>query len=156
MSVVYPGSSPEEVEEGICIKIEEQIQSIEGIKTLRSTAREGSGNVVAELETGADVQKILDEIKAEVDRIDTFPEEAEEPVVMEIINRDPDHLSGDFRSRSLKNECVKIAEKSVTICWMPTRMISQRCRMVYQNMVASILKRFQIQAVGIPLLRSGI
>ena len=88
-SVVYPGSSPEEVEEGICIKIEEQIQSIEGIKTLRSVAREGSGEVIAELETGADVQKILDEIKAEVDRIDTFPDEAEEPVVLEIINKDP-------------------------------------------------------------------
>jgi len=89
VSVVYPGSSPEEVEEGICIKIEEQIQSIEGIEHLRSTAREGSGEVVAELETGADVQKILDEIKAEVARIDTFPDEAEEPLVMEIINKDP-------------------------------------------------------------------
>ena len=84
-SLVYPGSSPEEVEEGICIKIEEQIQSIEGIKTLRSVAREGSGEVIAELETGADVQKILDEIKAEVDRIDTFPDEAEEPMVLEAI-----------------------------------------------------------------------
>ncbi len=89
VSVPYPGSSPEEVEEGICIKIEEQIQSIEGIKTLRSTAREGAGEVLAELETGVDVSKILDEIKAEVDRIDTFPEEAEEPLVMEIINQDP-------------------------------------------------------------------
>ena len=42
VSVIYPGSSPEEVEEGICIKIEEQIQSIEGIERLRSAAREGS------------------------------------------------------------------------------------------------------------------
>ena len=89
VSVVYPGSSPEEVEEGICIKIEEEIQPIEGIERLISTAREGQGEVIAELETGADVQKILDEIKAEVDRIDTFPEEAEEPVVLEIINQDP-------------------------------------------------------------------
>ena len=62
VSVVYPGSSPEEVEEGICIKIEEAIQSIEGIDRLLSTAREGQGNVVAELETGADVRKILDEV----------------------------------------------------------------------------------------------
>ena len=89
VSVIYPGSSPEEVEEGICIKIEEEIQSIEGIERLLSTAREGAGEVIAELETGADVQKILDEIKAEVDRIDTFPEEAEEPVVIEIINQNP-------------------------------------------------------------------
>ncbi len=89
VSVAYPGSSPEEVEEGICIKIEERIESIEGIERIISTAREGNGDVLAELETGADTQKILDEIKAEVDRIDTFPDEAEEPIVKEIINQDP-------------------------------------------------------------------
>ena len=50
ITVPYPGSSPEEVEEGICIKIEEEIQSIEGIKRLISTAREGNGQVLAELE----------------------------------------------------------------------------------------------------------
>ena len=49
VTVAYPGADPEEVEEGICIKIEEQIQSIEGIERLRSTAREGSGEVIAEL-----------------------------------------------------------------------------------------------------------
>ena len=46
VSVDYPGSSPEEVEEGICIKIEEQIESIEGIDRVISTAREGNGEVV--------------------------------------------------------------------------------------------------------------
>ena len=51
ISVAYPGSSPEEVEEGICIKIEEEIQSIESIERLVSTAREGQGEVIAELET---------------------------------------------------------------------------------------------------------
>ena len=75
VSVPYPGSSPEEVEEGICIKIEERIESVEGIERIISTAREGNGEVLVELETGVDVQKILDEIKAEVDRIDTFPDE---------------------------------------------------------------------------------
>ncbi len=89
VGVVYPGSSPEEVEEGICIKIEEEIEGIEGISRIRSTAREGFGEVVAELEPGTDAQKVLDEIKAEVDRIDTFPEEAEEPFVNEIVHQDP-------------------------------------------------------------------
>ena len=62
VAVDYPGSSPEEIEEGICIKIEEQIEGIEGIDRILSTAREGSGEVVVELEPGADAQKILDEI----------------------------------------------------------------------------------------------
>ena len=81
VSVDYPGSSPEEVEEGICIKIEEQIEGIEGIDRMISTAREGNGEVLVELESGTDVQKVLDEVKAEVDRIDTFPEETENPII---------------------------------------------------------------------------
>ena len=68
--VDYPGSSPEETEEGICIKIEEQIEGIEGIDRVLSTAREGSGEVLVELEPGVDAQKILDEIKTEVDRLE--------------------------------------------------------------------------------------
>ncbi len=113
VSVDYPGSSPEEVEEGICIKIEEQIEGIEGIDRMISTAREGNGEVVVELESGTDVQKVLDEIKAEVDRIDTFPEEAEEPLVLEIINRDPTiyiAAYGDVPERKLRQAAEKIRD----------------------------------------------
>ena len=89
VSVEYPGSSPEEVEEGICVKIEEQIKGIEGISRTLAGAYEGRGSVTVELDSGADIQQVLDDIKAEVDRIDTFPDEAEEPIVTEIINRNP-------------------------------------------------------------------
>jgi len=111
VSVDYPGSSPEEVEEGICIKIEEQIEGIEGIDRMISTAREGNGEVVVELESGTDVPKVLDEIKAEVDRIDTFPEEAEEPLVLEIVKRDPTiyiAAYGDVAERDLRQAAEKI------------------------------------------------
>jgi multidrug efflux pump subunit AcrB len=113
VSVDYPGSSPEEIEEGICIKIEEQIEGIEGIDRMISTAREGNGEVVVELESGSDVPKVLDEIKAEVDRIDTFPEEAEEPLVLEIINRDPTiyiAAFGDVAERDLRQAAEKIRD----------------------------------------------
>jgi hydrophobic/amphiphilic exporter-1 (mainly G- bacteria), HAE1 family len=89
VSVDYPGASPEEIEEGICVKIEERIKGIEGISRTLATAYEGRGSVTVELDTGSDAQKILDEIKAEVDRIETFPEDAEEPVSIEIVNRNP-------------------------------------------------------------------
>ena len=105
VGVVYSGSSPEETEEGICIKIEEKIESIEGIDRIMSTAREGYGEVLIELEPGTDVQKVLDEIKAEVDRIDTFPEEAEEPHVIEILKRDPTisvAVYGDLPEKTLR------------------------------------------------------
>ncbi|MGD8722778.1 MAG: efflux RND transporter permease subunit, partial [Desulfobacterales bacterium] len=113
VSVDYPGSSPEEVEEGICIKIEEQIEGIEGIDRIVSTAREGRGEVLVELESGTDVAKVLDEIKAEVDRIDTFPVEAEEPMVIEIIERDPTiyiAAYGDVSERNLRQAAEKIRD----------------------------------------------
>jgi multidrug efflux pump subunit AcrB len=113
ISVNYPGSSPEEVEEGICIKIEEQIEGIEGIDRMVSTAREGNGEVLVELESGIDVQKVLDEIKVEVDRIETFPEEAEEPLVLEIVNRDPTiyiAVYGDVSEKRLRQTAEKIRD----------------------------------------------
>ena len=90
ISVSYPGASPEEIEEGICIKIEEKIHGIEGVRDVRSQASEGLGVVFVELRAEArDPRRVLDEIKSEVDRIDTFPEDAERPVVTELLLRDP-------------------------------------------------------------------
>jgi len=143
VSVPYPGSSPQEVEEGICIKVEEEIQSIEGIKRLISTAREGSGEVLAELETGADVQKILDEIKAEVDRIDTFPEEAEEPVVLEIINQDPTisvAVFGDVSEKRMRQIAEKIRDDLLEAQTPPSKGFGG-----FQDVVAAILKRFRFK-----------
>ena len=89
IGVAYPGASPEEVEEGICVKIEEQLKSIEDIKTMYATAHEGHGSVTLELNAGTDINEKLDEIKTEIDLIDSFPEQAEDPVVTEIKNNDP-------------------------------------------------------------------
>ena len=82
IQVSYPGSSPEEVEAGYCAgPIEDAIESIEDIKEITSTASEGSASVSVELEEGADMQKVLQDIKQEVDRIGTFPDDAEDPVI---------------------------------------------------------------------------
>lgn len=81
ISVAYPGASPEEVENGIILAIEEAIRSLEGVEEVTSTAREGNGSVMVELLLGEDVNRLGQEIKSEVDRIVTFPEEAEEPEV---------------------------------------------------------------------------
>ncbi len=87
ITVPYPGASPAEVEEGICQKVEEAVQSVSGIKKLSSIAEEGSGTVVLELETSVDVQKTLNEVRSEVDRISSFPELAEDPEVKQITLR---------------------------------------------------------------------
>jgi multidrug efflux pump subunit AcrB len=87
IGVVYRGAAPEEVEQAVCVRIEEAIHGLDGIKRIRSTAAEGAGSVVVELLPGADARRVLDDIKARVDAIDTFPVETEQPVVQEIILR---------------------------------------------------------------------
>lgn len=85
--MMYPGSSPEEVEQGIVLAIEEGIRGLDGIKEITATAAEGMCMVNAELEEGADAQRVYQDIRQEVDRIITFPEDAEEPEVSLLIIR---------------------------------------------------------------------
>ena len=82
ITVPYPGASPQEVERGIILAVEEAIQGLEGVKEVQSSAREGSGTVTVEMIEGANLQRLAQEIQNEVDRITSFPEEAEEPRVV--------------------------------------------------------------------------
>ncbi len=105
VSVSYPGASPAEVDESIVRRIEERIESIEGIRSVQSVASEGLGSVVAELGRGADADRALDEIKAAVDGIPTFPAGAERPAVTEMTSRRSVMriaLYGDVPERTLK------------------------------------------------------
>jgi HAE1 family hydrophobic/amphiphilic exporter-1 len=143
VAVDYPGASPEEVEEGICIKVEEQIEGLEGIDRIISTAREGSGEVIVELEPGADTRKILDEIKTEVDRIDTFPDEAEEPVVLEIVHQDPAISIAIFGEGSEKR-LRKVAEKIRDDLLDATAAVHKDSGSL-QDMLSAILKRLKFK-----------
>ncbi len=87
VTVDYPGAGPEEVEDGILLKIEESLTAVDGIKQLKATADEGSGTVTAEVYADADVDLVLQDIKSEVDRIRTFPEDAEKPIISKLSNR---------------------------------------------------------------------
>ena len=87
ITVEYPGASPTEVEEAIIRRIEEKVSGLAGIKRIDSTAREGFGTVMIEVMKDWDLEELLDEVKAEVDRITIFPKEAEKPVVREVTRR---------------------------------------------------------------------
>jgi multidrug efflux pump subunit AcrB len=86
ITVPYPGASPQEVERGIILAIEEAVQGLEGVNEVRASAREGVGTVTVEMIEGENLQKLGQDIKSEVDRITSFPEEAEEPQVV-IVSR---------------------------------------------------------------------
>ncbi|PCI46772.1 MAG: hypothetical protein COB49_07995 [Alphaproteobacteria bacterium] len=81
VSVVYLGADPVEVEDRISIRVEEAIREIEGIININSIATQGRGVIQAEIAVGYDLQKVLNEIKIQVDAINTFPQEGERPSV---------------------------------------------------------------------------
>ncbi len=81
ISVAYPGASPEEVEKGIVLPVEEVLGSIEGVKEVTSTANEGIGSIRAEALMDTDVERLAIDIQNEVDRITSFPVDAEKPLV---------------------------------------------------------------------------
>ena len=87
IEVPYLGAAPEEVEEAVNIRVEEAIQGIDGIKQIQSTAAEGMGVIMVELELGADPRKVVDEVKSNIDAITTFPIETEKPIIRELTNR---------------------------------------------------------------------
>ncbi|MEP5764532.1 MAG: efflux RND transporter permease subunit [Halieaceae bacterium] len=104
ITVPYLGAAPEEVEEGVCIRIEEAILGSEGIDTINSSAYEGSCSVVVELVNGVDKVRVLNDIKGKVDAIDSLPRETEKPVTAEITvqaNVLQLAISGDADERTL-------------------------------------------------------
>ncbi len=116
--VPYPGAAPEEVEEGIILRIEEEIQDIEGIKKITSSATENFGNVNVEVERGYDTREILDEVKIRVDAIDTFPEQAEEPIVKELLAKQDVlaiAITGDTDESTLKELAERVRDDLTAI-----------------------------------------
>ena len=81
VSVLYPGASPAEVEQGILLAIEDEVRGLDGVKQVKSTALEGRGVVRVELLLGENRNKLLQDVKNVVDGITSFPEEAERPIV---------------------------------------------------------------------------
>ena len=118
VEVPYLGAAPEEVEEAVCVRIEEAIQGIDGIKQIISTSSEGMGTVMVEIELGADARRVLDDIKTRVDAIDTFPEETEKPIVREMIARNQVidlAVSGSADENSLKTAADRIRNELSSI-----------------------------------------
>lgn len=85
IQVPFPNATPEEVEDGILLPIEDAIADVDGIKRVTSTASESIGAVTVEVETGYDVRNVMGDLKSKVDAITIFPENAEEAVLEEAV-----------------------------------------------------------------------
>lgn len=118
VTVPYPGSSPEEVERGIVLRIEEAVRDIVGIKEIVSEAREGVGIVTVRMRPGSDMAKAVNLAKVRVDGIASFPADAEEPIVEEIESKTRAirvSLSGDIEARKLKELSEQVREEILAL-----------------------------------------
>lgn len=116
--VPFPGATPAEVEEGITVKIEEAIQDLDGIKQLRSTAVESLGTVVVEVDNRFDPRELMNDVKARVDAVSTFPVDAERPVVyVPEIRRDVITvvISGDLPEHELRVVAERVRDELVDL-----------------------------------------
>ena len=111
INVAYAGGTPEEMEQSVCLAAEEAIRGLEGVEEVTSAAKEGSATIKAELMEGVDRVKVYQDIKSEIDRITTFPDGAEEPVVS-LASRKRDAMAlvlyGDTSEMNLRNLAEQI------------------------------------------------
>lgn len=88
VTVPYPGASPSEVESGVVVKVEENLEGIQGIDRVTSTASESNARVMVELTEDSDPNEVLAEVKNAIDQINTFPDQTEPPIVEKVEIKD--------------------------------------------------------------------
>ncbi len=113
----YPGASPEEVEQGIILAVEEQVRGLEVVKRMQAVAQEGSASVSIELMDGANPNRALQDIKNAIDRISSFPEEAENYTLELALRRQnviQITIAGDVSERTLYQFVQSAREELLT------------------------------------------
>lgn len=110
ISMSLRGATPEDVEQGVTIRIEEAIQDLEGIKKISSRSSENQSTVTVEVDSGYEPRELLADIKSRVDAINTFPQDAEKPVVA-LAQRIHDVINVTVSSRYSEKETREFAEK---------------------------------------------
>ena len=168
IQVPYQGGTPEEVEEGVLIKIEETIRTIEGIGEIRSSAYENRGQVTVNVEPGYELDDVMNDAKLMVDTISSFPQETERPyfqkgsghrrrnAIMVQVFGDMDEMSLKLFSETIRNEILRLPEVSYAEV-VGTRQfeisieISEDQLQMYDltlHQVAQIIRRWSIDMSG--------
>ena len=117
-SAVYPGASPEETEQAICLRFEEAVRGVDGVKRIHCSAGESVATGWFELQSGADSDKVLQEIKSAIDRIRTFPADVERPIVSlpasqtQVISM---VIYGDLDERTLRESAVTMRDELLAL-----------------------------------------
>lgn len=83
IQVPYPGASPDEIAEGVVLKVEENLDGLDGVERVTSVSRENIGTITVEATRGADMDRVLADVKNAIDRISSFPQGSEKPIIFQ-------------------------------------------------------------------------
>ncbi len=114
VSMAYPGATPEEVEESIVVKIEDQVSGLDDVKAVKSVAGPGIASIRVQMNSGTDMDQALNDIESAVNRIQSFPVGAERPQFREMTNRQSMMrliVYGDVSERALKELAYQVEDK---------------------------------------------
>ena len=118
VSMAYPGATPEQVQESIVVKIEDQVSGLDDVKAVKSVAAQGMASVRIQMDSGTDMARALDDIESAVSRIQSFPAGAERPQFREMTNRQSIMrlvVYGDVPERSLKELAYHFEDELTTL-----------------------------------------
>ncbi len=116
ISLAYPGASPEEMEEGVVLKIEDNLKGIVGVERVTSVSRENSATVSVEVEKGKNIDVVLSDVKNAVDRVPSFPSGMEPAVIAKVESVRPTisfTISGEGLSLKTLKEYARIVENDL-------------------------------------------
>ena len=109
VNISLRGATPEDVEKGVTIRVEEAVQDLEGIDRIVSSSSENNSSVRIEVEPGYDPREMLSDVKSRVDAINTFPADAEKPVIA-LAQRKREVIAVTVTSRYSEKETLEFAE----------------------------------------------
>lgn len=112
ISAIYPGASPQEIEEGVVLKIEDNLKGLVGIDRVTSVSRESAGSVVVEIEKDQDIDVLLGEVKNAVDRVPSFPT-GMEPLVVEKTENIRETISFAISGKNLPLKTLKSIARGI-------------------------------------------
>lgn len=116
INLTYPGASPEEIEEGIVLKIEDNLKGIVGIDRVTSVSRENSATINIETLKGKNIDVVLSDVKNAVDRVPSFPSGMEPPIIAKIETMRPTisfTISGDNISLATLKQYARTIENDI-------------------------------------------
>ncbi|MBW1892366.1 MAG: efflux RND transporter permease subunit [Deltaproteobacteria bacterium] len=165
ITVPYPGASPQEVEQGILLAAERALEDLDGIEKVTSMAREGAGIIYVEMIEGEDIQRLSQDIESELNRISSFPDEAEDPKVsifsrkryvvsLALYGDQSEHVLREYaeiiRERLLRDPKITQVELSAVRDFEISINIPQNTLRAYNLTLDEVAQRIRQSSVEVP------